>query len=145
MVGPRSLWSQGGSKAIYTLNFGIWRVLNFCDSIGSGTQRATFSLSWKREEVPRGTQGYPGKKKCPNIVNTIWIGFIGVRVSLVAQMVKNPPAMCETWVMSWVRKIPWRRERLPTSVFWPGELHRLCSPWGRKESDTTEQLSLSLS
>ena len=21
----------------------------------------------------------------------------------------------------WVRKIPWRRERLPTPVFWPGE------------------------
>ena len=31
----------------------------------------------------------------------------------------------------------WRRERLPTSVFWPGELHGLYSPWGRKESDPT--------
>ena len=39
----------------------------------------------------------------------------------------------------------WRRERLPTPVFWPGEFHGLYSPWGRKESDTTEQLSLSLS
>ena len=39
---------------------------------------------------------------------------------------------------SWVGKIPWRRERLPTPVFWPGEFHGLCSPWGRKESDTTE-------
>ena len=54
--------------------------------------------------------------------------------SLVAQLVKNPPAMRETWV----RKIPWRRERLPTPVFWPGEFHGLCNPWGRKESDTTE-------
>ena len=27
------------------------------------------------------------------------------------------------------------------SVFWPGEFHGLCSPWGRKESDTTERLS----
>ena len=26
-----------------------------------------------------------------------------------------------------------------------GEIHGLYSPWGRKESDTTEQLSLSLS
>ena len=42
-------------------------------------------------------------------------------------------------------KIPWRRERLATSVFWPGEFHGLYSPWGHKESDTTEQLSLSLS
>ena len=38
--------------------------------------------------------------------------------------------------------IPWRRERLPTPVFWPGEFHGLYSPWGRKESDMTEQLSL---
>ena len=35
-------------------------------------------------------------------------------------------------------KIPWRRERLPTPVFWPGEFHRLYSPWGRKELDMTE-------
>ena len=38
--------------------------------------------------------------------------------------------------------IPWRRERLPTPVFWPGEFHGLYSPWGYKELDTTEQLSL---
>ena len=44
---------------------------------------------------------------------------------------------------SWVRKIPWRRERLPTPVFWPGEFHGMYSPWGRKELDTTERLSLS--
>ena len=43
----------------------------------------------------------------------------------------------------WVGKIPWRRERLPTPVFWPGEFHGLYCPWGHKESDTTEQLSLS--
>ena len=37
--------------------------------------------------------------------------------SLVAQLVKNPPAIQETWVRSWVGKIPWRRGRLPTPVF----------------------------
>ena len=31
---------------------------------------------------------------------------------------------------------------MPTSVFWPGEFHGLYSPWGGKESDTTERLSL---
>ena len=36
----------------------------------------------------------------------------------------------------------WRRERLPTPVFWPGEFHGLCSPRGRREWDTTERLSL---
>ena len=41
----------------------------------------------------------------------------------------------------WVGKIPWRRERLPTPVFWPGEFHRLHSSWGHKESDTTGSLT----
>ena len=35
---------------------------------------------------------------------------------------------------------PWRRERLPTPVFWPGEFHGLYHPWGRKELDMTERL-----
>ena len=39
---------------------------------------------------------------------------------------------------------PCRRERLSTPVFWPREFQGLYSPWGRKESDTIEQLSLSL-
>ena len=52
--------------------------------------------------------------------------------SLVAQMVKNPPAMWETWVHPWVGKIPWRREQLPTPVFWPGEFHGLYSTRGLK-------------
>ena len=58
--------------------------------------------------------------------------------SLAAQLVKNLPAMWETWVQSWVGKIPWRREKLPTSAFWPGEFHGLYSPWGCKESDMAE-------
>ena len=43
-----------------------------------------------------------------------------------------------------VGKIPWRREWLLTPVFWPGEFHGLYIPWGCKESDMTERLSLSL-
>ena len=38
----------------------------------------------------------------------------------------------------------WRRERLPTPVFWPGEFHGLSSPLGHNESDTTEQLTTHL-
>ena len=61
----------------------------------------------------------------------------------VAQMVKNLPAMWETWV----GKIPWRREWQPTPVFLPGESHEQRSlvgynPWDLRESDTTEQLTL---
>ena len=43
---------------------------------------------------------------------------------------------------SWVGKIPWKRERLPTPVFWLGEFHGLYSPWDHKELDMTERLSL---
>ena len=39
------------------------------------------------------------------------------RASLLAQLVKNPPAMQETRFNSWVRKIHWRRNRLPSPVF----------------------------
>ena len=51
-------------------------------------------------------------------------------------MVKNPPAMQETWV----RSLGWRMATHP--VFWPGESHGLYTPWGCQESDMTEQLSL---
>ena len=55
--------------------------------------------------------------------------------SLMAQMVKNLPAMWETWVQSLGWEDPWRREWLPTPVFWPGESHEQWnlagySPWG---------------
>ena len=63
----------------------------------------------------------------------------------MAQLVKNLPAMRETWLQSLGWEDLWRRERLPTPVFWPGEFHGLYSPWGSKESDTTERLSLSVS
>ena len=38
-------------------------------------------------------------------------------------------------------RFPWRRERLPTPVFWPAEFHGLYSPEGHKELEMTEQLS----
>ena len=52
--------------------------------------------------------------------------------------------MCETQVDPWVGKIPWRRKWQPTPVFLPGEFHGQrtlagYSPWGRKESDMTEE------
>ena len=70
-------------------------------------------------------------------------------LSLLAQMVKNLPAMQETLFDPWVRKIPWRREWLPTPVFLPGESQGQRSlvsyrPWGHKELDMTEQLTFSL-
>ena len=107
-----------------------------------------------------------------------------VPLSLVAQLVRIHLQCRRLWLDSWLRKIYWRRDRLPTPVFLgfpggltgkesssimedmgsipglrrsPGEekgysLHYsgrensivLYSPRGHKESDTTEQLSLSL-
>ena len=79
-----------------------------------------------------------------NIYNIIYYHIYG-RDSLVAQTVKNLPAMRETWV----GKIPWRRKWQPNSVFLPGEFHGQrslvgYSPWGCKELDMTERLILSL-
>ena len=75
----------------------------------------------------------------------------------MAQMVKHPPVMWETWVRSlgqedspgfdpWVRK---RRKWLPTPYYLPGKFHGQrslvgYSPWGRKESDKTERLHFHL-
>ena len=51
------------------------------------------------------------------------------------------------WFKSWVEKIPWRREWLPTPVFLPGEFHGQRSLMdyslqGCKKLDTTEQLTV---
>ena len=46
--------------------------------------------------------------------------------SLVAQLVKNLPALLETWVRSpGLGRSP-EKESLPTPVFWSGEFHGLC-------------------
>ena len=68
-------------------------------------------------------------------------GYCGA--SPAAQTVKNLPAMQETWIHPWIRKIPWRRKWKPTPVFLPGKFHGQrslagSSPWGYKESDTTK-------
>ena len=47
----------------------------------------------------------------------------------------------------WVRKIPWSRKWQPIPVFLPRKFHGQTSledysPWGHKESDTTERLSV---
>ena len=79
---------------------------------------------------------------------TVWLSFSSLCASLVAQTVKIPPAMQETWVQSLGWEDPVERAWLPTPIFWPGEVHGQrslagFSPWGCKESDTTERLSLS--
>ena len=47
--------------------------------------------------------------------------------SLVAQLVRNLPAVGRPRFNPWVCKIPWRRGRLLTLVFWPGEFQCPCT------------------
>ena len=65
-------------------------------------------------------------------------------------MVKNPPAMQETDLIPVSERSAGEGIGYPTPVFLPGELHGQkplvdYSTWSCKESDMTEQLSLSLS
>ena len=60
-----------------------------------------------------------------------------ISASLIAQSIKNLPAMQETWVQFLGQKIPWRRKRQPTPVLLPGESHGQrslagYSPWACK-------------
>ena len=70
-------------------------------------------------------------------------------VILLAQMVKNLPAMQETWVRSLGQEDPLEEEMATHSgmlVLKKSHGQRSLagySPWGHKESDTTEQLTLS--
>ena len=75
--------------------------------------------------------------------------FICKNFMLTLQMVLLINPIIDCWYkISTLRKCGrlqrQRRKRLPTPGFWPGEFHELYSPWGHKESDTTEWLSLSL-
>ena len=65
--------------------------------------------------------------------------------SLVVQLVKNLPAMQETWVWSLGWEDPLEREWQPTPVFWPEEFHGQrslldYSPRDWKESDRLQSM-----
>ena len=59
-------------------------------------------------------------------------------VSLITQLVKNPPTMLETLVDSWVRNVCWRRDRLPTPVL----LGLLCGSAGKESACSVGNLGL---
>ena len=57
----------------------------------------------------------------------------------MAQLVKNPPAMRETWVQSLGWEEPLEKGKAAHSSILAWRI-----PWGHKELDTTKRLSLSL-
>ena len=80
----------------------------------------------------------------------LWWWQIIAQASLMAQMVKNPPANAEvrdTGLIPVSERSPWRRKWQLTPIFLPGKYHGErslvdYSPWGLKESDMTERLTL---
>ena len=72
------------------------------------------------------------------------MAILCVNRELAFQTVKNLTAMPETQVRSLGWEYPLEKG-IPTPVFLPEEFHEhrslaVCSPWGHKESDKTEQL-----
>ena len=110
--------------------------------------RSEIDLPWKINQIINKyllkTHHHP---HCYQLQQTfIYVGNTHTGAFLVAQMVKNPLAMWETWVGPWVGKICWRRAWQSTPVSLPGEFHWQrslmgCRPWGHKKSDTTQRLS----
>ena len=71
--------------------------------------------------LPRSSQILPshsvwGSLSVCVLLNCPWF-VICAQASLIAQLVKNLLAKQDTRFNSWVGKIPWRRDRLPTPVF----------------------------
>ena len=91
---------------------------------------------------------FPGPSHVSRILGQRPIGMRGIM--LWVDFCSSPICLqCRrSGLYSRVRKIPWRREWLPTWAFLPGKFHGQrslvsYSPWCRKESDTTEQLTVS--
>ena len=61
----------------------------------------------------------------------------------MAQLLKNPPAMWQTWVRSLRWEDPLEKGKATHSSIPDWRIPRT-NPWGHKESDPTERLSLSL-
>ena len=100
-------------------------------------------LAWRipGTEEPRGLLSM-GSQRVGHDWSDLAAAAAAAWASLVAQLVKNPPAMRETWVWSLGWEDPLEKGKVTTPVFWPGESHGLYSPWGHRESNTTKRLSL---
>ena len=60
------------------------------------------------------------------------------RASLLAQLVKNPPAMQDTWIRSLGWEDPLKKGKATHSVFWAREFHGLYSPFSQRVGHNRE-------
>ena len=118
-------------------------------------------LEWVAISFSRGSSWPRGETQVSRIAGrcfTLWATREALWVlEWVAYPFSNGSSQSRDWTHCcnrpgfnpWIEKIHWRRKWQPTPVFLPGEFHGQrslvgYSPWGHKESDITEWLSLSL-
>ena len=126
VVPHRTLASMEWEKSPWPLTFQLWR--NTTDELKSYWLRQPSASAFLL--VLRVSQGFPGssagKESACNARDPSSIPELGRSTGegigyplqdswafLVAWMVKNLPAMQETWVQSWGWEDPWRRESYP--------------------------------
>ena len=143
------LWHSGSSifiKACRIFSCGMWNLsCRMCDLVPrSGIKPGSSSLAaWSlSHETTREVPQYPNDKfDLPSVI------FPGGTSG------KEPTCQCRRCkrcgFKPCFRKIPWRRTWQPTPIFLPGEFHGQrslvgYSPWGHKESEMTQQLTLCL-
>ena len=120
---------------MYLLNVEFSSFLNICPGVGLLDHRVALFLVFKGTSILFSIAATP-----IYIPTNLRLGFPGGTR-------KKPPANTgDMRVRSLGRKIPWRRAWQPSPLSLPGESHGQrslvgYSPWGRKESDTTAQLS----
>ena len=147
-----SLWLAPLSPQLLNLFFflaapyGLWHL-----SSQSGIEPWLPSPQWKFRVL---TFGPPGKSPSVKSFTIVSHSLPPIQFPYLLHFLLSPiriQMQCKRPSFDpWVGMIPWRREWQSTEVFWSGKSHGQrtpagYSPWGCKELDTTEQLTLSLS
>ena len=127
-----------GPKAIYSGNLGkrstqiVPRLLERCHH---------GLLAWST--VGLGSQWRPGQcQLTAGPLAHLFSHFFGLDFPWISSGKEFVCTAGDLGLILGLGRSPWRRERLSTPVFWPGEFHGLYSAWGRKELGMTERLSL---
>ena len=131
------LWLGGGEE--YWSGFPFWTTFNFLWAPLLGGVREARILEWVAIPFSKRTSWPRVWTWVSRIVGRCFTVWVTREISVCLQYLQCGRPGFDPWV----RKIPWRRKWQPTPVFLPGESHEWrslvgYSPWGCKESDTTE-------